>query len=118
MEIKHKIWLEEDVRVIFGKGRDELLRAIDECQSLNAEAKKVKISYRGAWARLIASDDRLHAKLVELHTQGRGMHLKAEAKALLVEYDALGKKVNADIKRSLPKFHKIVRGTHRHDRPA
>ena len=113
MEIKHKIWLEKDGHVIFGKGRDELLRAIDECQSLNAAVKKLNLSYRGAWARLKASEKRLNVKLVELHTQGRGMHLTAEGKALLEEYDILEKKVNADLKRALPRLDRIIKDSSR-----
>ena len=115
MEIKHKIWLENDGRVIFGKGRDELLRAIDECQSLNAAAKKLNISYRGAWGRLKASEERLKIKLVELHSQGRGMHLTAEGKAILHEYDELEKKIDADLKQAFSKFDSIMKASPRRD---
>jgi molybdate transport system regulatory protein len=41
MEIKYKIWLEKDGKVVFGHGREELFQAIDECRSLNAAAKKL-----------------------------------------------------------------------------
>lgn len=76
INIKHKIWLEKDGRVLFGHGRDKLLKAIEECQSLNAAAKKLNMSYRAAWGRLKASEDRMGCKLVE-HQQGRRMHLTA-----------------------------------------
>ena len=82
MKIKHKLWLEKNDRVIFGPGRFELLEAIEECQSLSAAAKKLKMSYRAAWGRLRASEDRLGIPLVELTDNRQGMHLTAEAKKL------------------------------------
>ncbi|NPV03628.1 MAG: LysR family transcriptional regulator [Syntrophaceae bacterium] len=82
MKIRHKLWLEENDRVIFGPGRFELLEAIEECRSLSAAAKKMKMSYRAAWGRLRASEDRLGIRLVELTDNRQGMRLTAEAKRL------------------------------------
>ncbi len=70
MEIKLKIWLEKDGHIVFGKGRDRLLRAIDECKSLSAAVKKIDMTYRGAWGRLKASEERLNIRLVEPHGEG------------------------------------------------
>jgi molybdate transport system regulatory protein len=110
MEIKHKIWLEQDGHVIFGKGRDELLRTIDECQSLNAAVKKLNVSYRGAWARLKATEARLQVKLVEMPDRGRGMLLTPQGKALLAEYDLLEQNVNVELERALTRFREILEG--------
>jgi hypothetical protein len=41
MEIKYKIWIEKDGKVIFGKGRDNILKAVEDRKSLNAAAKKL-----------------------------------------------------------------------------
>ena len=89
MEIKHKIWLENNGRVIFGPGRDDLLKAIDEYHSLNAAAKKLKMSYRAAWGRIKASEERLGMKLVEMDSVKHGMHLTDEAKELMNWLDQL-----------------------------
>lgn len=89
MEIKHKLWLERDGRVIFGPGRDELLKAVEECHSLNAAAKKLKMSYRAAWGRIKASEERLGMKLVEMDSVKHGMHLTDEAKELMNWLDQL-----------------------------
>jgi molybdate transport system regulatory protein len=94
LEIKHKVWLEQSGRVVFGQGREALLKAIDECRSLNAAAKKLNMSYRAAWGRLKASEDRLGIKLVE-HTSGKAMHLTDEARKLLSEFEILENKVNS-----------------------
>ena len=89
LEIKHKLWLERDGRVIFGPGRDGLLKAIEECRSLNAAAKKLKMSYRAAWGRIKASEERLGIKLVEMDSVKHGMHLTDEAKELMDCFDQL-----------------------------
>ena len=89
MEIRHKIWLERNDKTIFGRGREELLRSIDELHSLYAAAKKLKMSYRAAWGRLKASEARLGLKLTCSDGQGRGMHLTPEARELLEKFDRL-----------------------------
>ncbi len=99
MEIKHKLWLERNGRVIFGPGRDGLLKAIEEYRSLNAAAKKLKMSYRAAWGRIRASEERLGIKLVEMDRVKHGMHLTNEAKELMDCFDQL----EQDISRLLNK---------------
>ena len=89
MEIKHKIWLEKNGKVIFGPGRDVLFKAIDECRSLNAAAKKLDMSYRAAWGRVKASEERLGMKLVTTDLGRTGMHLTEEAKKLIRRFDQL-----------------------------
>ena len=89
MKIKHKIWLECNGRVIFGPGRDGLLKAIDEFHSLSAAAKKLKMSYRAAWGRLKASEERLGMKLVEIDNVKQGMHLTEEAKKLMNGFEEI-----------------------------
>ncbi|MBN1380737.1 MAG: LysR family transcriptional regulator [Deltaproteobacteria bacterium] len=91
MEIKYKIWLEHDHKVIFGKGRKELFHAIDECKSLKAAAEKLNMSYRAAWGRLKASEERLGKKIVIVDPLKRGMRLTEEAKDILTEYEKLEK---------------------------
>jgi molybdate transport system regulatory protein len=89
MKIRHKIWLERNEKTIFGRGREELLRSIDELHSLYAAAKKLKMSYRAAWGRLKASEARLGVKLTCSDGQGKGLHLTPEAKDLLEKFDRL-----------------------------
>lgn len=91
----HKLWLEKDGKVIFGRGRDTLLKAIDECHSLNAAAKRLNMSYRAAWGRLRASEDRMGTKLVEVEPSGKGMHLTATAKLLIRTFDELDRNIGA-----------------------
>lgn len=89
MKIRHKIRLERNGKTIFGKGREELLHAIEEHNSLYRAAKKLNMSYRAAWERLKASEARLGIKLTCSDGQGKGMHLTPEAKDLLEKFDKL-----------------------------
>jgi molybdate transport system regulatory protein len=93
MEIKYKIWFEKDGRVIFGSGRRELLRALDTYNSLNAAAKHLNMSYRAAWGRLKASEERLGMKLTETYPSGRALHLTEKARALLNKFDKLEQEI-------------------------
>ena len=95
MEIKHKIWLEKGGKVIFGPGRDLLFKAIDECHSLNAAAKKLDMSYRAAWGRVKASEERLGMKLVVTEPGRTGMHLTEEARTLIRRFDELDRQISA-----------------------
>ena len=89
MQIRHKVWLERNGKTIFGKGREELLHAIEESHSLYGAAKKLNMSYRAAWGRLKASEARLGVKLACSDGQGKGLHLTPEAKELLEKFDNL-----------------------------
>lgn len=94
MKIRYKIWLEKDGKVIFGKGREEMFRAIVRCKSLQAAAKELKMSYRAAWGRLKASEERLGIKLVENEGAKKSLRLTAQAKMLLDQYEEFEKDLN------------------------
>jgi molybdate transport system regulatory protein len=94
MKIKYKIWIEKDGKVLFGSGREKLLQAVSEYNSLNAAAKELGMSYRGAWGRIKASEQRLDIKLLE-HATGEPAHLTKEAKDLLKQFDILGKSLQS-----------------------
>jgi molybdate transport system regulatory protein len=108
MEIKYKIWLEKDGKVVFGHGREELFLAIDECRSLNAAAKKLNMSYRAAWGRLKASEERLGIKLVESGTTKKAMTLTPAAKALLHKFRQLEKDADAYLRKSSRELYTLM----------
>ena len=86
MRIRHKIWLEDESGVLFGRGRFELLLTVDELGSLSAAAKKMKMSYRAAWGRIRASEERLGLPLMEKAPVGRGLTLTTQARKLIDLY--------------------------------
>jgi len=93
MEIKYKIWIEENGKVIFGKGRDEILKSIEEQHSLNAAAKELGMSYRAAWGRLKASEERMEKKLVETSREEKSLHLTDMARAFIERFEKMEKDV-------------------------
>jgi len=97
MEIKHKLWLEKDGRVILGEGREVLLRAIEKHRSLNAALKEegMDMSYRAAWGRLKASEERLGIKLVASNNKRSGSLLTEEAIELLEFFEKLEERIQA-----------------------
>lgn len=84
MRIRYKVWIEREGRVLFGHGRLELLRALDRKGSLAKAAEAMGMSYRAAWGRIKASEERLGFPLVEHGPQGKRMSkLTSEGRALL-----------------------------------
>ena len=108
MEIKYKIWIEKDGKVLFGKGRDDILTAIQDMRSLNAAAKKLEMSYRAAWGRLKASEERMGIKLVEVDSQEKGMHLTAQARALIERFEKLEEDVAALLAEASREFDTLL----------
>ncbi len=109
MEIKYKIWIEKDGKVIFGKGRDNILQAVDEQKSLNAAAKKLEMSYRAAWGRLKASEERMGMKLVDIGVRDKSMQLTEQARAIITRFEKLEKDVEALLQAADQDFQKLIR---------
>lgn len=85
---KSKIWIEAGGQVVFGGGRMELFLAIEELGSIRQAATKLGMSYRAAWGKIKATEERLGIKLMEKHTGGHqsGAQLTDDAKQLLGTY--------------------------------
>jgi molybdate transport system regulatory protein len=109
MKIKYKIWIEKDGKVLFGRGRDDILTAIEDDRSLNAAAKKLQMSYRAAWGRLKASEERMGMKLVEIDSTEKGMHLTAQAKAIVDRFEKLEKDVEGLLAQADCDFHHLMK---------
>lgn len=109
MEIKYKIWIEKDGKVVFGKGRDNILQTIDEQHSLNAAAKKLEMSYRAAWGRLKASEERMGMKLVDIGVHDKSMQLTPQARAIIGRFEKLEKDVEELLHTAHQDFQKLIR---------
>src|SRR5512138_262234 len=109
MEIKYKIWIEKDGKVVFGKGRDNILKAIDEQRSLNAAAKKLEMSYRAAWGRLKASEERMGMKLVDIGVHDKSMQLTPQARAIIERFEKLERDVESLLHSADQDFQKLTR---------
>jgi molybdate transport system regulatory protein len=109
MEIKYKIWIEKDGKVIFGKGRDDILRAVEDRKSLNAAVKKLEMSYRAAWGRLKASEERMGIKLVEASPKDKSIQLTAQARAIIERFEKLESDVEALLQEADHDFKRLIR---------
>jgi molybdate transport system regulatory protein len=105
MDLKVKWWLEKDGGLVLGKGRCDLLEAIDRKGSLRQAARVCNISYRAAWGKLRASEKRLGEALVETRPGKRGMIITPRARQLLQIFNSIDKKLQkattAIVKKSL-----------------
>lgn len=85
---KAKIWIELDGEVVFGGGRVALFEAIEKYGSIRQAAINLGMSYRAAWGKIKATEQRLGFELVEKHAGGSqsGAVLTPEARELLTLY--------------------------------
>jgi molybdate transport system regulatory protein len=107
MEIKYKIWIEENGKVIFGRGRDNILKAVQAQHSLNAAAKELGMSYRAAWGRLKASEERMDKKLVRTGAKEKAMQITPRAKAIIERFEKLEKDVENLLHTADEDFNKL-----------
>jgi len=111
VEIKYKIWIEENGKVIFGKGRDEILKSIEEQHSLNAAAKELGMSYRAAWGRLKASEERMDKKLVATSEKEKSLQLTDQARVIIGRFEKLEEDVERILHEAEQDFKKILKDT-------
>jgi molybdate transport system regulatory protein len=111
MQIKYKIWIEKNGKVIFGKGRDNILNAIDERHSLNAAAKELGMSYRAAWGRLKASEERMENKLVKTGIKEKSLQLTPQARAIIKRFEKLEKDVENILHKADQDFKKLFKNS-------
>ncbi|MGI6485924.1 MAG: LysR family transcriptional regulator [Thermoanaerobacterales bacterium] len=89
MELKYKIWLEEQGEQIFGDGIYRLLVLINKYGSINQAAAKEKMSYRQAWGKIKRTEGRLKVQLLERRIGGEdggGATLTSEGEKLVKMY--------------------------------
>ena len=109
MEIKYKVWIEKNGKVVFGKGRNTILKAVDEQDSLNAAAQKLAMSYRAAWGRLKTSEERMEMKLVEIGVSDKSMHLTQQARAMIDRFEKLERDVEKLLHTADQDFQKLIK---------
>ncbi len=97
-----KVWIEKEGEVVFAEGRKILLEAVDELGSLNAAAARLGMSYRAAWGKIKATEERLGIKLLETNVGGRrggGARLTKDARELLRSYNRYKKRAEACVEK-------------------
>jgi len=90
--LKSRQWLvDENDNIIMGEGRKEILENIEKTGSLNQTSKVMKMSYKGVWSKIKATENYLNIKIVQSDKK-RGSYLTEEGKDLLEKYSLLKKR--------------------------
>ena len=88
LKIRSKLWISLDDEVIFGLGRIRLFEAIEKTGSMSQAAVLLGMSYRAAWGKVKATEERLQLSLVETYrgNKKKGTTLTPAGKELLFMY--------------------------------
>ena len=92
MELQTKMWITHKGGIVLGRGRADLLEAIDATGSISAAARRVGMSYRHAWTLLQATEKRVGQAMLHRSKGGAGgggARLTDRARALLGKYRSL-----------------------------
>jgi len=90
-KLKSRQWLEDSKgNIIIGEGRQRILELVEQTGSINQAAKLMKMSYRGVWGKIKATESHLNKKIV-LTERRHGSRLTEDGKKLLMNYARLKK---------------------------
>jgi molybdate transport system regulatory protein len=90
--LKSRQWIvDEKDRIIMGEGRKEILETIDRTGSINQTAKVMKMSYKGVWGKIKATEEYYKIRVVDTDRKA-GTRLTDEGRALLDRYSRLKKR--------------------------
>ena len=91
-KLRSRQWIvDEHNQIIMGEGRRDILENIQKTGSINKTAKIMKMSYKGVWGKIKATENYLNFRIV--HTDRKeGSHLTHEGQELLDKYNMLKKK--------------------------
>ena len=93
--LRSSYWIvDEDGNIIIGKGRAEILENIERTGSINQAAKVMKMSYKGVWSKIKATEKHLNQPIVHADRK-EGSRLTRQGKELLEKYRRLEKKCMA-----------------------
>lgn len=91
-QVKSRIWIEEEGEVFLGFGRIELLKKVDETQSISAAAKAMQMSYKKAWKLINAMNSCSKTPLVITNTGGKdggGTFLTEYGRQMIIKFETL-----------------------------
>jgi molybdate transport system regulatory protein len=98
MKAMSKVWLESEGIQALGRGKAEILEAIESTGSINAAARELDMSYRHAWSAIKAAEDRSGTALLikkKGGARGGGAELTPEARKLIALYRKLDEDVRS-----------------------
>ena len=101
MRVVYKVWLDENGKV-FGDGPFELLKRVEQTDSLHQAAHQMGMSYSKAWCLIRSLEQRLGYHLIERKvggTSGGGSWITPEARTLMNQYERFRKEVERTLER-------------------
>lgn len=107
MNIKYKIWLEENGEKTFGFGPLQLLKKIEEKGSLRKAAEDMNMSYNKAWTLIKKLEKANGFIFLERHVGGSGggsSSLTDEVRELMNKYEKFNNRMTEIIKESYNDF--------------
>lgn len=99
MHLVGKLFLEQNGQYIFGPGRAELLKQVEELGSLHKAAQKLGMSYRWAWGRLRDTEKALGVSLL-VPDKGKAKVLSPQARQLLAWFGLVTGQWQAELARA------------------
>jgi molybdate transport system regulatory protein len=95
LKLRSSHWIvDADDNIIIGKGRAEILENIEKTGSINQAAKLMKMSYKGVWSKIKATEKHLDQNIVHADRK-QGTRLTRQGKNLLEKYKRLEEKCMA-----------------------
>ena len=92
LKLRSSYWIVDEAgNIIIGKGRAEILENIEKTGSINQAARIMKMSYKGVWSKIKATEKHLNQKIVHADRK-EGSRLTPQGKKLLGQYKQLEKK--------------------------
>ena len=89
LRLMSRQWIvDEHGNIIMGEGRKEILENIDKTGSINQTAKIMKMSYKGVWGKIKATEKYLNEDIVHADRKN-GTKLSKTGKELLRKYTEL-----------------------------
>ena len=89
-QVHTKVWLEMDGNPVFGTGKSQLLRSIQETGSIQKAARKMHISYRQAWRYLNKITDRFSSPMLIRKQGGKnggGTTITSHAEEMIEKFE-------------------------------
>jgi molybdate transport system regulatory protein len=105
MKIAYKVWLDQKGKA-FGDGPYELLKGVEETQSLHRTANQMGMSYSKAWRLIQTMEGRLGFALLERIVGGKsggGSRITPQAKKLIKHYGRFRKEVKIILNKTYQK---------------
>ncbi len=110
--LQHKMWLEtKGGEGIFGDGKWQILKAVEEEGSLTAACQKLGLTYRRTWGDLKKIEQQLGFPLLNKSRGGKEggtSELSAQGKALVEAFDEFHKDVDEKIRIAFGEFRRCL----------